>query len=197
VDVAMFDSQVAILENAIARFLNAGDRPKRLGSRHPLIAPFQVFPTKDDPIVICVDTEAQWQRFCETIGRADLVQHPSFRSSNERARHQADLEAELSAALVKRTRADWLSAFAAADVPAGPVNDIAAVVADPQVRARGMIGDVSGSGSYVSQPIRFSTYANIPDLPAPSLGEHTEAVLSEYGYTADEIAAMRAEGAIG
>lgn len=196
VDVAMFDSQVAILENAVARFLNAGDRPKRLGSRHPLIAPFQAFPTEDDPIVVCVDTEAQWRRFCETIGRPDLVQRASFCNSNERARHHAELEPELVAALAKRRRSDWLAAFADADVPAGPVNDIAAVVADPQLRARGMIDAVEESGAFVSQPIRFSRYANTPDRRAPSLGEHTEAVLREYGYTGDEIAAMRAEGVI-
>jgi crotonobetainyl-CoA:carnitine CoA-transferase CaiB-like acyl-CoA transferase len=195
VDVAMLDSQVAILENAIARFLNAGDRPKRLGSRHPLIAPFQAFPTADEPIVICVDTEMQWQRFCETIGRGDLVQHTLFRSGNDRTRHHADLEPELIAALLRHPRSHWLAAFADADVPAGPVNDIAAVVTDPQIRARGMLGD-GGSGAFVSQPIHLSTYAKMPDQPAPSLGEHTDAVLRECGYTADEIAAMRAERAI-
>jgi crotonobetainyl-CoA:carnitine CoA-transferase CaiB-like acyl-CoA transferase len=196
VDVAMFDSQIAILENAVARFLNAGDQPKRLGSRHPLIAPFQAFPTKDAPIVVCVDTELQWQRFCETIGRSDLVQRISFRDSNERARHHAELEPELVAALAKRSRDDWLSAFAAADVPAGPVNEIAAVVDDPQLRARDMIGDVEGSGVFVRQPVRFSRYSNMLERPAPSLGEHTEAILREYGYSADEILAMRADGAI-
>jgi CoA:oxalate CoA-transferase len=196
VDVAMFDAQLAILENAIARFLNTGHRPQRLGSRHPLIAPFQAFPTKDDPIVICVDTEAQWRRFCEAIGRVDLVKHPLFATGSERVRHHAELEAELITALAQRSRGDWLSAFAVADIPAGPVNDIAAVVADPQVRVRGMIADAGQSGAFVNQPIHFSTYPRTPNRPPPTLGEHTESVMREYGFTGEEIAAMRAEGAL-
>jgi len=195
VDVAMFDAQVALLENAIARYVNTGDRPKRLGSRHPLITPFQVFPTKDDPIVVCVDTEAQWARFCDIIGRADLIANPLFADGNARTRHHAALEPELNAALAKRSRADWLVAFERGAVPAGPVNDIPAVVDDPQVQARGMIRRL-GEGAFVRQPVSFSTYPDMSELPPPLLGEHTEAVLAECGYTQEEIAAMKSQGAI-
>ncbi len=195
VDVAMFDSQIALLENALARYLNAGDHPKRLGSRHPLITPFQAFSTKDDPIVVCVDTEAQWQRFCEIIGRADLVANPLFADGNARTRHHAALEPQLSSALSKRTRAEWLSAFEAAEVPAGPVNDIPEVAKDPQVKARGMIRHL-GERAFVKQPVRFSSYPEIAEQPSPRLGEHTEVVLAECGYSREEIAAMKAAGAI-
>ena len=195
VDVAMFDAQIALLENAVARYLNAGDRPKRLGSRHPLIAPFQAFPTKDEPIVICVDTEAQWERFCRAIERSDLIGHPLFTDGSARARHHAELEPPLISALSKCTRAEWLSIFDAVEVPAGPINDIPAMVKDAQVVARGMIRRV-GECAFVGQPIQFSTYPELPEQPAPVLGEHTEAVLAECGYSMDEISAMRAEGAI-
>ena len=195
VDVAMFDSQIAILENALARYLNTGDVPRRLGSRHPLVAPFQAFATKDDPIVVCVDTEAQWRRFCEIIGRGDLAADPQFADGNARVQHHPALERELQAALSKRTRAEWLSAFSAGGVPAGPVNDIAAAAADPQVQARNMIRHI-GERAFVKQPVRFSTYDDIPEQPPPRLSEHTEAVLAECGYSKDEIAAMQAEGAI-
>jgi crotonobetainyl-CoA:carnitine CoA-transferase CaiB-like acyl-CoA transferase len=195
IDVAMFDSQIALLENAMARYLNTGDRPSRLGSRHPLIAPFQAFPTKDEPIVICVDTEAQWQRFCEAISRGDLIKHPLFMDGNARAQHHAALEPELIAALAKRTRAEWQRAFEAADVPAGPINDIPAVVNDPQVIARDMVRRF-GEGGFVNQPIKFSTYPAMPEQLAPRLGDHTQAVLAECGYSAEEIAAMKAAGAI-
>jgi CoA:oxalate CoA-transferase len=195
VDVAMFDSQIALLENALARYLNAGDRPQRRGSRHPLITPFQAFATKDDPIVICVDTEAQWRRLCEIIGRTDLSANPLFSDSNARTEHHAALEPELQAALSKRSRTDWLAALEAGKVPAGPLNDIAAVAEDPQVAARGMLRRV-GERTFVKQPVRFSTYADIPEQPPPRLGEHTETVLAECGYSPEEIAAMRAEGAI-
>jgi CoA:oxalate CoA-transferase len=195
IDVAMFDAQIALLENAVARYLNAGDRPRRLGSRHPLIAPFQAFPTKDEPIVICVDTEAQWERFCHVIGHDDLVGHPQFTDGNARARHHAELEAQLIPALTQRTRAEWLSAFEAAGVPAGPINDIPTMVKDPQVIAREMISKV-GNGNFVSQPIHFSNYPKMSEQPAPSLGEHTEAALSEFGFSAEEILAMKADGTI-
>ncbi len=195
VDVAMLDSQIALLENALARYLNAGDHPQRRGSRHPLITPFQAFATKDDPIVICVDTEAQWRRLCEIIGRADLVTNPLFTDSNTRTEHHAALEPELQAALSMHTRAEWLAALEAGKVPAGPLNNIAAVAVDPQVEARGMLQRV-GERTFVKQPVRFSTYANIPEQPPPQLGEHTDAVLTECGYSPDEIAAMRAQGAI-
>jgi CoA:oxalate CoA-transferase len=195
IDVAMFDTQVALLENAVARYLNAGDKPRRLGSRHPLIAPFQAFPTRDEPIVICVDTEAQWQRFCDTIGRSDLVVDARFTDGNTRARNHADLEPQLISALSERTRGEWLSALKAADVPVGPINDIPTLVKDPQVVARDMIGRV-GNGEFVKQPIHFSTYPKLSEQPAPLLGEHTQLVLSEHGYSIDEISAMKADGTI-
>jgi CoA:oxalate CoA-transferase len=195
VDVAMFDAQIALLENAVARYLNAGDRPRRLGTRHPLVAPFQAFPTKDEPIVICVDTEVQWRRLCETIDRRDLIEHPHFTDGNARTRHHAELEVQLNAALAKRSRGEWLAVLEAAEVPAGPINDIPTIVEDPQVSARAMIKHV-GNGAFVGQPIRFSTYPDASEQPAPALGEHTEAVLGELGYSAEEIAAMRAAGAI-
>ena len=195
VDVAMFDAQIALLENAVARYLNAGDRPRRLGSRHPLIAPFQAFPTKDEPIVVCVDTEAQWERFCRAIERADLISHPLFTDGSARARHHAELEPPLISALSKRTRAEWLSTFAAAEVPVGPINDIPAMVEDPQVAARAMIRRI-GECAFVDQPIRFSSYPELPEQPAPVLGEHTETVLAECGYSKEEISAMKAERTI-
>ncbi len=195
VDVAMLDAQIALLENAFARYLNAGERPSRLGSRHPLIAPFQAFPTKDQPIVICVDTEAQWQRLCAALRRPDLIADARFADANARARNHADLEAAIVAALAAATRAEWLVALEAAEVPAGPINDIPSAVEDPQVVARGLIQRV-GAGEFVRQPIRFSTHPDLAEQSAPELGADTEAVLSELGYSHAEIAAMRARAAI-
>src|SRR5581483_11774710 len=123
----------------------------RLGSRHPLGAPFQAFPTKDEPIVICVDTEAQWQRLCGVIGRTDLVGDARFADGNLRTRHHAELEPIMIQALAAATRAEWLAALDAAEVPAGPINDIPAAAQDPQVLARALIARV-GAGAFVRQP---------------------------------------------
>jgi CoA:oxalate CoA-transferase len=195
VDVAMFDAQLALLENAIARYLNAGIRPGRLGSRHPLIAPFQAFPTRDEPIVICLDTEAQWKRFCDVIGRSDLAANPLFADGSSRAHHHAKLEPELICVLSRKTRAEWFAAFDAAEIPAGPINDIPAVVKDPQVAARQMIRK-SGNCQFVDQPIHFSSYTELPNEPAPKFGQDTHQVLVQFGYSPEEIAAMKAQGAI-
>jgi CoA:oxalate CoA-transferase len=195
VDIAMLDSQVAILENAVARYLNSKDVPRRIGSRHPLIAPFQAFPTGDEPIVICVDTEEQWARLCRAIERADLMSNPHFDNGSSRAHYHAELEPELIKALAKRTRAEWLAILDTADVPCGPINDIPTVVSDQQILARGMIVP-EANGGYVNQPIRFSPYAQMPQQSAPQLGADTLAVLAEHGFTNDEIAKMRDQGAI-
>ncbi len=195
IDIAMLDSQIAILENAVARYLNSGDVPRRLGSRHPLIAPFQAFPTKDESIAICVDTEEQWTRFCKAIERIDLMDNPHFGSGSDRAKYHAELEPDLIKALVKRSRAEWLVILDAADVPCGPINDVPTVVKDPQVVARGMIVP-EANGGFVNQPIHFSPYPEMPQRPAPALGDDTSTVLAEHGFSSDEIEKMRDQGAI-
>jgi crotonobetainyl-CoA:carnitine CoA-transferase CaiB-like acyl-CoA transferase len=195
VDIAMLDSQIAILENAVARYLNAGDVPRRIGSRHPLIAPFQAFPTSDEPIVICVDTEEQWARFCKAIDRTDLISNPHFENGSDRAKFHSELEPELIKVLVVKSREHWLSVLGAADVPCGPINDVPTVVRDPQIVARGMIVPDAGGG-YVNQPIRFSSYTDMPQQPAPGLGDDTAAVLAECGFSGDDIARMKEQGAI-
>lgn len=198
VDVAMFDAQLALLENAVARFLNAGDVPRRIGSRHPLIAPFQAFPTTDEPIVVCVDTEPQWERLCGVLGREDLLKEPLFVDGNARVNNHAVLEPILNECFIKRSRADWLSALEKAEVPAGPINSIPDVVADPQILARNMIA-AAGGGRFVSQPIRMGDGAAQtawPERPAPALGADTDSVLASVGYSSEDIARLRAAGAL-
>jgi crotonobetainyl-CoA:carnitine CoA-transferase CaiB-like acyl-CoA transferase len=198
VDVAMLDAQLALLENAVARFLNAGDVPRRIGSRHPLIAPFQAFSTSDEPIVVCVDTEPQWERLCGVLGREDLLKEPLFVDGNARVHNIAVLEPILNECFTKRGRATWLAALEKADVPAGPINSIPDVVADPQVLARNMIA-AAGGGRFVSQPIRMGDGAEQtawPERPAPALGADTDSVLASVGYSAEDIARLRVAGAL-
>jgi len=191
VDVAMLDAQVALLENAMARFLNTGVVPRRIGSRHPLVTPFQAFQTADEALVVCCDTEPQWQAMCRVIGRADLIEDARFAHNNTRTANHAALEPILAAEFPKRGRDAWLALLQAADVPCGPVNTIDEVVADPQIAARGMIAEVGG-GRYARQPIRGLSTAEAGERPAPALGEHTRDILAGLGYSAAEIEDMTA-----
>jgi CoA:oxalate CoA-transferase len=189
VDVAMLDAQLALLENAFARYLNTGDIPQRIGSRHPLVTPFQAFATADDPLVVCCDTEAQWHSLCEATQRQDLVGDPRFADGNARTRHHAALEPLLIGVFLTKTRSTWIELLSAADVPCGPVNSIADIAADPQVEARQMIVQV-GAGKFAAQPVRMASVDPRNERPAPKLGEHTAEILRELGYTDRDIEAM-------
>jgi len=195
VDVAMLDCQLALLENAIARFLNAGDIPRRLGSRHPLVAPFQAFETADKPIVICVDTNEQWERLCEAINRKDLLADARFANGSLRAANHFALEPALAQEIVRKTREEWLPLLEAADVPASAINSVPDALSDPQVQSRRMVVEVpKGSGErYVSIPIKMP-HTPLPEETAPpKLGEHNSVILNSLGYSEAEIAKLLAD----
>ena len=197
VDVGMLDCQLALLENAVARWLNAGDLPGRLGSRHPLIAPFQAFPTADEPIAVCVDTDAQWARLCRALGRDALAGDPRFRDGGARVRRHAELEPLLVEAFRARDRAEWLPILEAADIPCGPVNTVADAVRDPQVLARGAIVEAPPGGArFAGVPIHTTSHRPGGERPAPRLGEHTDEILGELAVPAEEIVRLRAEGVV-
>lgn len=180
IDVAMLDAQLALLENAFSRYLNTGDIPKRIGSRHPLVTPFQAFATADDPLVICCDTEAQWRALCRTAGCLELIDDPLFVDGNARTRNHAMLEPLLAEVFRTKPRAAWLGLLASSDVPCGPVNSIADIAADPQVVSRRMVVQV-GAGKFAAQPIRMASIDPAGERPAPALGEHTAEILRELG----------------
>jgi crotonobetainyl-CoA:carnitine CoA-transferase CaiB-like acyl-CoA transferase len=197
VDVAMLDCQLALLENAVARWLNAGDLPGRLGSRHPLIAPFQAFPTSDEPIAVCVDTDAQWTRLCRALDRDGLAADPRFRDGGARVRRHTELEPLLVEAFRARGRKEWLAILEAADIPCGPVNTVADAVQDPQVLARGQIVEAPPGGArFAGVPIHTTSHHPGGERPAPRLGEHTDEILEELGLAAEEIARLRADGVV-
>jgi crotonobetainyl-CoA:carnitine CoA-transferase CaiB-like acyl-CoA transferase len=190
VDVAMLDAQVAVLENAFSRYLNTGEVPARIGTRHPLVTPFQAFMAADGPLVVCCDTDRQWQALCGALDRPHLPQDPRFGDGNTRTRNHAALEPILAEVFLRRPRAEWLALLEAADVPAGPVNTIADVAADPQIAARGMIAS-AGPGRFAAMPVRMPSTAGRTERRAPALGEHTAAVMSEIGCSPEEIALLR------
>ena len=183
VDVAMLDAQVAILENAIARTVAGGPVPGPLGSRHPSIAPFQALATGDGFLVVAAGNDALFARLCEALERPGLARDPRFATNEERTRHADELERLLEEALAGRGAGEWSAALLAAGVPCGPVQDVAQVIADPQVAARNMIVRERGGGLRLAgNPIKLSGLADPPTRdPAPELDADRAGLLAELG----------------
>ncbi len=139
IDVAMLDCQVAILENALSRYFLTGQSPQPLGARHPSIAPFAAFPTADGHIIIAAGTDALFGKLAAALGHPKLARDARFLTNDLRAENVDALGAALEAILKERDSAEWLTLLEAAGVPCGPINDIAGIANDPQIRARNMI----------------------------------------------------------
>jgi CoA:oxalate CoA-transferase len=201
VDVAMLDAMVAVLENAVSRYLATGNVPKPIGNRHPSIAPFCSVETADGFINIACGNDELWRRFCRIVGLDRLADDPRFLTNADRVKNFSELEPLINEATRKRASAEWLKLLEEAKVPCGPINDIASVVKDPQVAAREMLVEVlhpvAGALKLPGVPIKLSgTPASIAG-PAPLLGQHTEEVLSGMlGMGRGEIEKLKEEGAI-
>jgi CoA:oxalate CoA-transferase len=183
VDVAMLDAQVAILENAIARYLATGEVPGPLGSRHPSIAPFQAFAAADGYLVVAAGNDALFRKLAEALERPALAADARFSSNAARTANADALAAEIEAALAVRPVAAWLARLEAAGVPCGPIQDVAQVLADPQVRARNMVvtaaHPVAGPLRMAGNPIKSPAFPD-PSVrpPAPDLDADRAAILA-------------------
>ncbi|MEO8806990.1 MAG: CaiB/BaiF CoA-transferase family protein [Burkholderiaceae bacterium] len=200
IDMALLDTQVAMLANLGANYLTSGAVPQRMGNAHQNIVPYQVFEVADGHMIVAVGNDSQFAKFCEVAGQPELARDARFARNANRVRHRAVLVPLLAACMKQRTRADWLGALEAAKVPCGPINDLADVFADPQVLARHMTVEMphplSGSVRLVASPMKFSATPVQYRRPPPLLGEHTAQILGEFGLSETEITALRVAQAI-
>jgi len=200
IDMALLDTQVAMLANLGAGYLATGVAPQRAGNAHQNIVPYQVFEVADGHMILAVGNDGQFGRFCAVAGSPELARDPRFARNADRVRHRATLVPLLAATLKRRPRREWLEALEAAKVPCGPINDLADVFADPQVQARGMTVDVAhplaGSIRLVSSPMKLSATPVRHDRAPPLLGADTVPVLAEFGLDAEAIAGLKRAGAI-
>ena len=200
IDMALLDTQVAMLANLGANYLVTGQAPRRAGNAHQNLVPYQVFEVADGHLILAVGNDTQFARFCAVAGLPELAADARFARNADRVRNRDTLVPLLSAPLRQRRRADWLTALEAAKVPCGPINDLEEVFADPQVQARQMTVTMPhphhDALRLVASPIKMSATPAAVHRPPPLLGQHTDEVLAELGVDAPERQGLRAAGVI-
>ncbi len=187
VDTALVDTTVGVLGNQALNYLVSGKVPHRMGNAHPNITPYQVFPVADGHIIIASGNDSQFAKLCNVLGAAELASDPAYQDNKSRLAHRAALISKLTALTVRLTRAELLEKLEAVGVPAGPINDLEEVFADPQVMHRRMRLDLPSAAAKggtipgVRTPIVLDGAPMAADRPSPRLGEHTAEILREIG----------------
>jgi crotonobetainyl-CoA:carnitine CoA-transferase CaiB-like acyl-CoA transferase len=199
-DLALLDSQIALLAYQNTNYFATGTPPKRIGNLHPNIVPYQPFRTADGSVILACGNDNLFRKFCEAAGCRELAADPRFATNGKRVENRAEITRLLQEIFSKQRTSEWVDLLEKAGVPNGPINDIAQVFAEPQVKARGVRIElehaVAGMLPMVASPMRFSgtpiEYRSAP----PVLGQHTEEVLRAIGKSDAEIARLKAEGVI-
>ncbi len=185
IDVSMLDCQIAILENAIARYLSKNEIPKPMGSRHPSIAPFEAFKTKDSYIIIAAGNDKLFEKLCNILEVPEIFTDEKFNSNSARAKNMDELKKILENKLLTKSTSEWVSLMERDKIPCGPIYNIKDAVENPQVEARNMIvkayHKVIGDFKLAGNPIKMSTYED-PDKRGdiPDLDEHREKIIKEF-----------------
>ncbi|MBI3068678.1 MAG: CoA transferase [Betaproteobacteria bacterium] len=200
IDMALFDVQLAFLANQATNYFISGTVPQRLGNAHPNIVPYQTFRTRDGDIIVAVGNDRQFVKFCELIGCPELAADPRFATNTGRVTNRAQLISLIVPRMRARTSAEWAAALEAADVPCGPINDIAQAFAEAQAVHRGARVEVAHplgvNVALAASPMKFSR-TPVEHRTPPLLGQHTEEVLGVLlGLSAAEVAALRKNGIV-
>jgi crotonobetainyl-CoA:carnitine CoA-transferase CaiB-like acyl-CoA transferase len=195
VNTSLLQAQIFMLDFQAARWTIGHEVPKQAGNDHPTSIPTGVFKTADGHINIATTGSAIWERFCRALGGEALLQKAEYQSSKSRSQNRKALNAEIDTYTAKKSSAEWIDIFNKAGVPCGPIYSIDQVFADPQVQHIGIAQDVikqNGSKmTVVGQPVALSRTPSTIAAPPPEMGQHTDEVLSEFGFNANEIAALR------
>ena len=185
IDVSMLDCQIAILENAIARYLSNNEIPKPMGSRHPSIAPFEAFKTKDSYIIIAAGNDKLFEKLCNVLGIPEAIKDPKFIDNSSRSKNMDDLKKIFENKLSQKITSDWVSEMEKDKIPCGPIFNIKEAVENPQIKERNMIvksyHKIIGEFKLAGNPIKMSSYKDEKTRgDIPDLDEHRDKILKEF-----------------
>ena len=200
VATSLLQAQIFMLDFQASRWLISQEVPKQAGNDHPTSIPTGVFKTTDGHINIATTGGAIWERFCKALGAEEMLRRPEYKDAKSRSTNRKTLNAEIDTYTQHKSSAEWIDIFNKAGVPAGPIYNVDQVFADPQVKHLGIAQSVKrkdGSVLHVvGQPVVLSRTKSKIAMPTPKLGEHTNEVLKEFGFSAKEIASLRAAKAL-
>ena len=196
VDMALFDTQLAVLANQVSNALVSGKDPPRQGNTHPNIVPYQPFAAADKPLIVAVGNDRQFARLAEICGHPEWASDVRFATNAARLSNRAEMVRLISECIRKKPADEWFEKLEAAGIPAGPINTISQALADIQARHRQMVRTMAGL-PVMGSPVRIDGDRADSELPPPALGEHTNDVLAEYLQDASEIERLRSAGVIG
>ncbi len=200
VATSLLQAQIFMLDFQGARFLIDGEIPKQAGNNHPTSIPTGVFKTADGHINIAATGQKIWQRFCSTLEAPELIHRPEFKTGAERSKNRDALNDEIGRHTARRTSAEWVERFNHAGVPCGPIYSIDQVYGDPQVEHLALAQSVETKSKktlhMAGQPMTLSRTPSRLASPPPALGEHTDAVLEEFGFSAKDIATLHKANAV-
>jgi crotonobetainyl-CoA:carnitine CoA-transferase CaiB-like acyl-CoA transferase len=200
VDISLLDGSVSWLTYVASGYFVSGEIPRRYGSAHPTIAPYQAFATADGFVMVAVGNDGLWRRFAAALERDDLAADERFATNPSRVLHRDTLIPLIEVAMLLRTTDEWVSLLDEAGVPVGPIQTVDQALSDPQVIARGMVAELehptAGHIRIVGSPIRLTRTPTSVRMAPPLLGQHTDDILRELGLSGQEIASMRESGAV-
>ncbi|GAA4716169.1 CaiB/BaiF CoA transferase family protein [Sphingomonas lutea] len=196
IDMALFDTQIAVMANQASNALVSGKDPPRQGNTHPNIVPYQPFDAADQPIIIAVGNDRQFARLADICGHPEWTADARFASNAARVANRNVIVALVSEVIAQKSAAEWLDQLKRAGIPAGPINRIGQALTDVQAQHRAMVRTIAGM-PLVGSPVRMDGVRADAELPPPALGEHSDEILAAMGIAPGDIARLRSTGIVG
>ena len=200
IELALYDTSFQWLLYHVTNYFASGEVPKRMGTKHPSLAPYQAIETADSHVVVGVISEGIWPNLCHALDREEWIDDDRFATFEDRVEHREELDSRLEDIFAEMTTDEWIDHLREFDVPCTPINDVEDVVNDTHIQSRGMIAEMDhpnhGTLKAPANPVNFSSLETTHERAPPDLGQHSAEILSDLGYSEDEIEALESEDVI-